>query len=350
MNRPIGYYVHHHGDGHRQRALAIGRAVGQGITLLGTDLAGRSGGLRVVDLPDDRLEGDFAGADHGSRPASLHYAPIDHEGIRQRTARIARWIAEERPRLLIVDVSVEIAMLARLASVPTIYVRLSGKRLDQPHLDAFHGAAGLLAPFHEALDDAGTPAWLRAKTFYAPAIVDAGFEKPRIEDDVVLVVLGRGGGVSDGERWAAAARAVPGRRWRVIGPCTAPVAPPPNLDLCGWLDRADHLIASAAVVVGAAGDGVVSAVLAHRRPFICLPEPRPFDEQISKAQRLGALGVAVVSQDWPQASVWPRLLDAAIETASEWPSQLETPGGPERVAHWLGSLSNQDPLARSHTP
>lgn len=348
MTRPIGYYVHHHGDGHRQRAIAIGHAVGQRITLLGTGIAGRNGGLPIVDLPDDRLDDGFAGVDLVQGPNSLHYVPVDHEGIRQRTARITRWIAQERPGLLIVDVSVEIAMLARLASVSTVYVRLSGKRADEPHLDAFRGAVALLAPFHEALDDEDTPDWLRAKTFYAPAILSQTSKKLEIEEDVVLVVVGRGGGVSDGERWAEAARAVPGRRWRLIGPCTVPSVSPSNLELCGWVDHADSLIASAGVVIGAAGDGVVSAVLAHRRPFLCLPEARPFDEQVSKAQRLGDLGVAVVSQDWPQLADWPYLLADATRVGSVWPKQLETPGGPQRVACWLKTLSAQDPFVRSH--
>ncbi|QJU60204.1 glycosyltransferase [Sphingomonas sp. AP4-R1] len=347
MSRPIGYYVHHHGDGHRQRAIAIGQALEHGATLLGTGLKNRSGNLPVVDLPDDRMDDGFAGIDRVERPTSLHYAPIDHEGIRQRTALIARWIAEERPQLLVVDVSVEIAMLARLASAPTVYVRLSGKRLDEPHLDAFRSAEGLIAPFHEALDDDETPDWLREKTFYAPLINGIGAAADEIEKDVVLVVLGRGGGVSDGDRWAQAARAVPDRRWRVVGACTVPPTLPPNLELRGWVDDAASLIGSAGVVVGAAGDGVVSAVLANRRPFICLPETRPFDEQISKAKRLNSLGAAAVSLDWPQPTDWPQLLADAVRVASAWPRELETPGGSERVARWLEALGQQDSFSRS---
>lgn len=337
MTRPIGYYVHHQGDGHRQRAIAIGRAIGGNMTLLGTGLSGRSGGLPHIDLPDDRLESDFTGVDHAERPSALHYAPVDHEGIRQRTARVADWIARERPRLIIVDVSVEIAMLARLASVPTVYVRLNGTRTDPPHIDAFRASTALLAPFHEALDDDDTPAWVREKTFYAPAIVEAQSAAPAIED-TILVVIGRGGGVSDGERWAAAARAVPGWRWQVVGPCSVPADPPANLELRGWVEDAGSMIAGAAIVIGAAGDGVVSAVLAHRRPFLCLPEFRPFDEQVSKARRLDALGVAAVARAWPQDGDWPGLLAEAVARASSWPASLSMSGGPDRVARWLDGL------------
>ena len=111
MTRPIGYYVHHHGDGHRQRAIAIGQAMDRPVTLLGTGLSGRSGDLPCIDLPDDRLDDSFAGVDGTDRPPALHYAPIDHDGIRRRIAALTQWIATARPALkgakLILDVSTE---------------------------------------------------------------------------------------------------------------------------------------------------------------------------------------------------------------------------------------------------
>lgn len=347
MSRPIGYYVHHHGDGHRQRAIAIGKALGD-VTLMGTDLAGKAGNLPCLNLPDDRLDPGFSGIDHVERPSSLHYAPLDNEGIRQRTAMITAWIAKARPRLMVIDVSAEVAMLARLASVPTVYVRLNGRRLDAPHLDAFRGAAALLAPYHEALDDDDIPAWVREKTFYAPGIVRSAAIALDGRDGPVLVVLGRGGGISDGNRWTQVARAVPQRRFRVIGPCTVPDALPDNLELRGWVDDADAQIASAAVVVGAAGDGIVSSALAARRPFICLPESRPFDEQVSKAKRLAAIGGAIVSLEWPSAGDWPALIDLAIQRAKRWPSGLMEEGGPERAACWLKDLTGAPLSDRSH--
>ena len=348
MSRPIGYYVHHHGDGHRQRAVAIGHSL-SGITLLGTGLTGKTGDLPFLDLPDDRLDEGFAGIDHAERPSSLHYAPLDHEGIRQRTAMIALWVAQSRPSLMVVDVSAEVAMLARLASVPTVYVRLSGTRLDAAHLDAFRGASALLAPFHEALDDEDIPAWVREKTFYAPGIIRPAFISQDVHGGAVLIVLGRGGGISDGERWAEVARATPERQFRIIGPCTVPSSLPDNLELQGWVDDADAQIAAAPVVIGAAGDGVVSAVLAARRPFICVPEPRPFDEQVSKARRLGAVGGAIVRFDWPPASDWTGLIDLAIKQAEQWPTCLIDEGGAEAAARWLNDLTAAPLADRSRT-
>jgi hypothetical protein len=348
--RPIGYYVHHHGDGHRQRALAIARAAGAGVTLIGTGLSRRTGDVPSVDLPDDRIPGaGFDGSDHGERPSSLHYAPIDHEGVRRRVARMAGWIAEARPALIVVDVSVEVAMLARLASVPTVYVRLNGHRFDRPHFDAYRGAGGLLAPFHPDLDDDRTPDAIRRKTFYAPGIVDAPVIAGHVEEDVVLVVVGRGGMPADGEVWAGAAAAHPKLRWRVIGPCSAPGSIPGNLELRGWVDDAQRMIASAGVVIGGAGDGLVGSVIAHRKPFVCVPEPRPFEEQLSKARRLSALGAAVVCLELPAAGLWGELITRARGLDPEAIGRLGCSNGADTAARWLRRVADETSRIRSRS-
>lgn len=336
----IGYYVHHQGDGHRQRALAIAQAAGGGVTLLGTGLSGRTGRTRCIDLPDDRPNAGDIDQNAQRCPPALHYAPTDHEGIRWRVARLADWIAAARPVLMVVDVSVEVAMLARLASVPTVYVRLSGRRDDRPHRDAFESASGLLVPFHADLDDPDTAAAIRAKSHYAPGIV-ATPGSHAAQADLVVGVVGRGGAPSNGALWAEAARAVPDRRWRVIGPCTAMHDAPSNLEFRGWVDDADRHIGCAGVVVGAAGDGLVGAVIAARRPFICIPEPRPFDEQAAKAHRLAALEAAIVVDVWPSPEQWPALLRRAEAVERDRLVSLGGRDGAAQAAAWLLSLAER---------
>lgn len=342
MARPIGYYVHHHGDGHRQRALAIASNAPERFVLLGTGLAGRAGDIAAIDLPDDRLpdRSGFDGEDDSdTRPLSLHYAPLDHNGVRKRVAVIAGWIARERPALMVIDVSVEIAMLARLASVPTVYVRLSGRRDDPAHADAFRGAAAILAPFDAALDDAAE-ACMRAKTFHAPGLLRPAPDGPPVDRDTVLVVKGRGGAPADADYWAAVARAVPSRRWRLIGPATMPGDVPPNLTLADWIDDADRVIASAGIVVGGAGDGLIASVIAYRRPFLCLPEPRPYDEQSRKADRLTASGAAIRIDALPAPADWPALLAAAQRLDPRRLAALDDPNGALRTARRLIAIAD----------
>jgi UDP-N-acetylglucosamine--N-acetylmuramyl-(pentapeptide) pyrophosphoryl-undecaprenol N-acetylglucosamine transferase len=320
VTRGIGWYVHHQGAGHLQRARTVAAALPRPCTLIGTLAGFDTRGLDTLDLPDDRPLGGadgFEGDDgEAERPRALHYAPLNHPGVRARAARIAAWAERTDPALIVVDVSVEVAMLARLLSVPTVVVRLAGTRTDGPHLEAFRSAARLLAPFPEALEGEGVPDWVRAKTLYA------GFLGPRPRETVptgedIVVVIGRGGAGGRLADLAQAARAVPGRRWHVLGPVSPNLpagegSPPENLSLHGWVEDVEPFLAPAALVVGGAGDGVVALAAAHAKRFLCLPEPRAYGEQTEKAAALGRLGAALVHEGWPAARDWPGLVAAGL--------------------------------------
>lgn len=346
MTRAIGYYVHHHGAGHLARAMAIATCERDRYTLIGTGLAGRTKDIACLDLPDDRMpcQAAFDGRDGvAERPHALHYAPTDQDGIRSRISRIAAWIEQATPGLIVVDVSVEIAMLARLAATPTAYVRLGGRRDDAAHHEAFRGARLVIAPFHEALDDPETPDWLRAKTRYCPGLTAAGRADGDRKHDTVLVVYGKGGAGPAGHDLAAAARATPDLDWMVLGGGEVVPDCPGNLHVAGWVDDADARIATAGVVIGGAGDGLVNAVLAAGAPFICLPEPRPFQEQESKARRLAALGVAIVPDGWPPAADWAGLIGEARALDPAAAKALHDPDGAARASKLLARVADGGP-------
>jgi len=305
--RPIGYYVHHHGIGHWKRAVALAGRLRRPCVLLGTVTAAQRAAAPcpVLALPDDAPTGGCHGDPDGV--PGLHYAPLGLDGLRRRTAALAGWIAEARPALMVIDVSVEAAILSRLCATPYLYVRLAGHRADAPHLAAFRGAEALVAPYPAVLEAPGTADWVLARTFHAgflappPALPSAG--------GGIVVVFGRGGAGGEREALAAAARAAPDRRWRVLGPVSSGTAElPANLVLLGWREDAASMLAEADLVIGGAGNGLVSQVVALGKRFLCLPEPRPFDEQRATAARLAALDAAVVREAWPSAAEWPALL------------------------------------------
>lgn len=315
MTRGIGWYVHHQGAGHLQRARAVSSALARPCTLIGTLAGLDTGGLDVLDLPDDRpLDGSsgFDGRDgEAERPEALHYAPLNHPGIRSRMARIAAWAARSDPAVIVVDVSVEVALFARLLSVPTIVVRLAGTRTDTPHREAFRSAARLLAPFPRELDGDAVPDRIRAKTFYAGFLGGpAPLAQPSGED--IVVVFGRGGSGGVFEDLAAAARSAPARHWHVLGPVSGAGERPDNLHLHGWVGDVDALVARAALLVGGGGDGLFALAARHSKRFVCLPEPRAYGEQWQKASALARLGGAIVHEGWPDPAVWPRLLEAGL--------------------------------------
>ena len=315
MTRGIGWYVHHQGAGHLQRARAVAAALPRPCTIIGTLAGFDTHGLNVLDLPDDRPLGGTGGFDgwdgEAERPEALHYAPLNHPGVRARMARIAAWAERTDPALLVVDVSVEIALLARLLSVPTLVVRLAGTRTDRPHLEAFRGASRLLAPFPAALDGAGVPDWVRAKTFYA-GFLGAPARPASEPDRDIVVVFGRGGLGGRFDDLAAAARAVPDRLWHVLGPVAGSGQRPDNLHLHGWVPDVEDRVARAALLVGGGGDGVVALAAAQAKRFVCLPEDRAYGEQIEKAEALARLGAAVVHAGWPPTAAWPDLVGAGL--------------------------------------
>lgn len=341
--RPIGYYVHHHGFGHWQRAAALARLLRRPCTLLGTfpESVTRGAPCPVVPLPDD--------APTGAEPPDpvgvpgLHYAPLGHDGLRRRVARMAGWIAEARPALMVVDVSVEVALLSRLMSTPFLYVRLAGLRDDPPHLAAFRAAAALLAPFPRPLEAEGMPEgmphWVLDRTFHAGFL--AGPSIRPSEGGGILAVFGRGGSGGDAEALALAARATPRWRWRAIGLLRGDAAPPPNLELLGWREDARPLLAGADLVIGGAGDGLLAEVAALGKRFLCLPEPRPFGEQHHKARRLAALGAAVVREAWPAAEDWPALLAQAMALDPGRIAALHDPDALARCAAFIDAEADR---------
>lgn len=342
MTGGIGWYVHHQGAGHLQRARTVAVHLSRPCTIIGTLAGFETEGLNTLDLPDDRPLGDqadFAGRDgEAERPEALHYAPLRHPGLRRRMAAIAAWVERTDPALLVVDVSVEVALFARLLSVPTVVVRLAGDRTDQPHLEAFRSAARVLAPFPASLDGPNVPDWVRAKTFHAGFLGAEASQRQRDGTDIV-VVFGRGGEGGDLGAIAAAARAVPDRAWHVLGPVFGRAECPPNLHLHGWVSDVGPFAARAAVLVGGAGDGLVALAAAHGRRFLCLPEPRAYGEQAEKADALANIGAALVRPSWPKAAEWPGLLREALALDPSVITALYDRTAAERCAAFLENLA-----------
>ncbi|HEY5980154.1 MAG TPA: glycosyltransferase, partial [Microlunatus sp.] len=284
-----------------------------------------------VDLPDDAGVGPEQDVTAHGR---LHYVPLGSRGLSARMAMISAWIETARPEALVVDVSVEVALLARLHGVPVLVVAQPGHREDPAHRLSYDVASRIIAPWPRWLGGLwGSTAADLAKTRFVGAIsrfapvVD---QAPAAVARRVVVVNGTGGrGISPAEV-AAARLATQGWQWI-------------HLDRAHgtWVDDPWPLLCSASVVISHAGQNLIAEIAAARLPALLLPQDRPFDEQRVMAAAIAAGGLpALVRHAWPPPEEWPELLARLSELdGSRWSSWNDGAG----AARMAGLLTELEP-------
>ena len=194
-HRTYGLYAHHHGRGHLSRVAELCRTLGPADCTVATS---RDDAHEVlpsgVDLRVLPIDVPPSGADPGDVTAggALHWAPT-HPVQRERTAALVGWLAERRPAVVVVDVSVEVALTVRLAGTPVVVVRLHGDRRDPPHELAHQIADILLAPFPAALEHPSTPPHVLARTVHTGFVTRHERRPSPAWPDTLAVFWWRGG-------------------------------------------------------------------------------------------------------------------------------------------------------------
>ena len=330
---PVGYFVHHQGRGHAERAASIANALAEtrDVTLfcaredIFPDLAGKVTIEKIPSLFERPAGLSETALDAAQTPDTLHCAPLGWPTISQAVATLAGWFAEASPSLFITDVSAELGQLARIASIPHLAVLQHGLRDDPGHMTAYRSAVALLAPYHEELEQPDRPGWMRAKTIHAPGVgIDCsriaerdearralGFDRDK---ELVVVVGGGGGNGLPSAPLTLGARDEPDVEWVTLGKISSEwhETPPANLQHLGWVDNAEMWIGAADRVVSSCGNTTVHMVACAGKPWVVVPEWRYFDEQVCKAEALDRAGVAALSRHWPSsAQTWRKLWHVA---------------------------------------
>ena len=323
----IGYYVHHHGAGHLSRARAV-------AAHLGSDITGLSSAARPANWPGDWLHLDDdapvgAVGDDPTARGALHWVPLRHAGLRSRMATVAQWLESVRPRAVVVDVSVEVALLCRLHGLPVTIVLQPGDRSDPAHDLAYRIADRLVAPWPADLHP-----WRSSVDVDDPRLHHVGAisrhdgrdpaAAPHDRTAPHVVVLNGAGGdpLLDADDLVAARRATPAWRWTVLG------GPGGR-----WQDDPWPIICSADVVVTHAGQNAVAEVAAARRPAVVVARDRPFDEQhhLVRALQSDDRWPVVALEHPPSARAWADLLDRqAARDGRTWRT-FNDGSGAERV-------------------
>jgi hypothetical protein len=325
--RPVvGWYAHHVGAGHVARARVVAARMAADVTIL-------SSARRPVDWPADRwvqlpLDDGPEGDDHVAGGV-LHWAPLRHSGFRDRMATVALWVSERQPALFVTDVSVEVALLVRLLGVPVATFVKPGDRGDRQHQLAYDSATALIAtwPEHAEIVGGWRSRW-DAKTTWLGSFSRFDDRTPVAPPQArrVSLVWGAGGTDVTDEQIEQARRATPGWAWTVCRDVGA--------------DALWESLQGAAVVVGHAGQNVVSEVAAARRGSVIVAQRRPHDEQHFTARGLDSAGVSRGLPSWPATDEWPSLLESAARIdVGRW--RLWTDGtGADRCAAVLDALAD----------
>lgn len=353
MGCNIAFYVHHHGSGHLMRSLAIAAYLDNcRVTFLGSDLDRYRSIIPehiccIVLPPDTRADDDYLSMER--EVAGLHYAPLNIAGQTARVAMLSRFFSEHAPLLLVVDVSVEVAMLATLCGVPTVVVRQHGNRDDLPHTLAYKNALGLLAPYGRNLQPEETE-WLSKKTFFTGGFSRYSAQADDTEKDCwqVGILVGRGGTSID-EPFI----------FKLLAQCTDW-----HFHLIGDMEGIDKLLdfgnvsvydhiadplpilSQCCVVIGNAGHNTVMEVASLNKRMIVIPENRPFEEQLIKAQMLEKLNLArVISPKSMLNTDWSEELSQIMLTSPDWGKTMVETAASDAANYLRAIFFEQFPLS-----
>lgn len=358
-SRPIGFFVHHQGHGHVRRASAlIERLSSRPVTVFCAqpDLFSiRRSDVSLVALPDFHCQPPATPQllDQPSCTA-LDCAPLGVKALRHGMGLMAHWFREADPALLVIDVSAEVALLARICSVPAIKIRMHGNRGDLAHEAAYSASVAMLAPFDERLEQPEYPAAFRAKTEYIGGLIgerapprDRAAARERLglpQEQMIIVTLSGGGGVGANiGSLTMAARAFPDALWLLIGRFTRRGHETDfrNLRLIGWVERTADYICAADIVIAPGGDNTVHEIAQVGRPFICIPEWCYYAEQDCKAQALERVGAAVYAPTWPaDFDAWRTLIARAQACDLDIQHSLTCEHAAERGAGFIDRLAD----------
>lgn len=322
----IGYYVHHVGAGHERRFRAIADAAPDIDFVPISELEFDGGVLLPSDVPEVQTDDPTNDPTAGGQ---LHWAPLHATTATRRLKAIVDWLDAAKPTGVVVDDSVEMALACRLAGVRTIVVRRHGDRTDPAHRLAFGSAVRLLAPFPGEFETSTDPSTI-GKTdhvgFIRPSGLPAHACPSPVTGEDAVVLWGGGGGHIPGRRLDLIASVVPGQVF-CVGCDVWAADDPPRSDAVVSLGRVDDprgLLLARPLVVGSCGNNTVALVATSECPFVALPQPRPFDEQVQLAEALEAVGVAVAAPDGDDPSAWCEAIARAESRSKRW-ARFEAP-------------------------
>ena len=291
----IGYYAHQHGSGHCRYGELLANYFRDDLTVFTSYDYQFSEGVHYIKLEDENPDGSTCQQNQVEPPYYLHYSPVGQKSIQKRSLQLLQGIIDRNIKLLIVDVSAEIAALARSSSIPYAYIKLPGNRGDKGHLAAFQGAVFIIAYYPENFEDPGTPEWVRNKTIYlgfqSRNTSSPGFRTAEKIDNLT-VISGKGGNENLRKSLPAIVRRFRNATITVLGEFERQPEFP-NVQYKGFVEDINAYLSHSDLIVANCGMNTVSEIVRLKKPFLAIPEKRPFKEQTSMAFHLVQNGLAL---------------------------------------------------------
>jgi hypothetical protein len=313
----IGYYVHHRGLGHLHRALAIAEKLAEPVTILSSLPRPDSWHGGWIDLPVDT---DVEPRD-AKAGGTLHWVPLGSLGLRTRMTTISTWITAEQPEAIVIDVSVEVAMLVRLHGVPVITFAQPGDRSDAAHTVGYGVATAVIAPWPDRFDPLRLSPGLDLVLQHTGAI--SRFEiatASRVDPQQIAVLNGAGGrGVSSLGLVVAEARLrSTGFEWIELTDAPA--------------DVVAKTLRTSAIVFAHCGQNALAEVAAARVPAVLVAEERPHEEQAAMADSIAGSGLPAFVTTPDSAVDWVSTLATVCDYDGDLWSEWCDGFGAERAA------------------
>jgi Glycosyltransferase family 28 C-terminal domain len=334
MSGAVLWYVHDHGSGHLARAAAVLPHLSSKVVVAaGPGIAARA--ARVLDTAIVALPSDVP-IEPAPTIGPWHHAPAGATQ-RRRTLGLVAAVEAHGCTTAVVDVSMEVTVLARLLGLRLVTVRQSGRRDDAPHRLGFASADVVWVPQHHDLEPLDGPPDERWTFTGAFSRFDDAPRVERVERGGrhAVLLVGAGGTSLQAEAW----RAAPAPEGWMITIVGMPEQWQTGAIRCvGRLDDVHPVLAAADVVVTSAGWSAVADAVAVGARLVVVAEDRPFHEQATRAGALHAAGLAIALDHWPTPSELPDVLGAAARLdPDDWGAYYDG-GGARRAARMIDEL------------
>lgn len=299
----VGYYVHHHGTGHMRRALQVIPFIPYPVVLFSSaeQPAHVPPNCTYVQLEDDSVPG------YVQAPDSLFMYTPQSPRVRGRFQAISNAIEAHNITSMYVDVSMEVALFCKLLGLRVGHNVMQGIRDDAAH-DHLYTMLDYYISDSTTLLDSTSRRHTVVRPHFIGGIARYGKRQPRALGPVqsVTITYSPASQQLDVTNIAASAAAFPDIDWHLIGPVQA--GPElPNVICHGVVDDPLDIYTQADIVVGAGGHNTIMEMASLGKRFVCIPETRPYDEQVTAAKALAAHNMALHYDAWPTITQWQQV-------------------------------------------